>query len=172
MRVVLVMALILGLIAAIAVGGCAKKTIVTPGGVAQVQKTGKDSAKVTLKGNNGETTTIESNKNAKVTEAELGVPIYPGADVGDAGSWSMSGKEGSGSTNACTMKTKDPYDKVYAFYKDKIKNPTMAMENKDADGKPVGMFQIVSEDKKTITSVAISEKDGETEIVVTKIKQG
>jgi hypothetical protein len=151
--------------------GCSRKTTtVVPGArKVTVEEKGKGEGKVTVKSKEGEMT-MEMGKKATVTEAELGVPIYPGAEQGESGTWSMTGKEGSGSTAVYQFKTKDPYDKVFAFYKDKIKNPTSTIEN-TSDGKKLGLIQVVDEGKKLMIHVTVQEKDGQTEIGVQKMKQ-
>ncbi|HME81923.1 MAG TPA: hypothetical protein VKF82_07580 [Candidatus Eremiobacteraceae bacterium] len=48
----------------------------------------------------------------------LGLPVYPGATPSEAGSYSMTAPQGS--EQILTIETKDPFDKVVAFYKDKM----------------------------------------------------
>jgi hypothetical protein len=172
MRTWAILLLVVALLLSAACGCSNKKTATMPGGgKVTVEETGKGEGKVTVEGKKGEQMTMETKKNPTVTEAELGVPIYPGAEQGESGSWSMSGKEGSGASSVYQFKTKDPYDKVFAFYKDKVKNPTQTMET-TSEGKKTGLIQVASEGDKQLISVTVHEEDGETTIMVTRVKQG
>lgn len=104
---------------------------------------------------------------------DLGVPIYPGVEKEEGGTWSMSGSgdKGKGAFSSTILFSKDPIDKVAAFYKEKLKgeNPQtfeMAMPN----GKMVNM-QIEKEG--TVTHLVLSEnkEKGGTNIRITKAEQ-
>jgi hypothetical protein len=57
----------------------------------------------------------------------LGLPVYPGATPSEAGSFSVTGSHGNG-TQIVTVVTKDPFDKVVAFYKAKMPAGTHEVE--------------------------------------------
>ncbi|MBV8081606.1 MAG: hypothetical protein JOY86_01335 [Candidatus Eremiobacteraeota bacterium] len=57
----------------------------------------------------------------------LGLPVYPGATPSQAGSFSVSGAQGGG-TQIVTIVTKDPFDKVVAFYKAKMPAGTQEVQ--------------------------------------------
>lgn len=48
----------------------------------------------------------------------LGLPVYPGATPSVSGSFSVQAKQGS--AQIVTIETHDPFDKVLAFYKEKM----------------------------------------------------
>ena len=58
-----------------------------------------------------------------ITEAQLGVPIYPGAQPKDGGSWQMTDTlaEGAESLLVATLQSDDSVEKVAAFYTHELK---------------------------------------------------
>jgi hypothetical protein len=73
--------------------------------------------------NNGNATisalgsSISAGKNVNISEADLGVPIYPGATRGEGG---MHMSLPSGSVDSAIFETSDPVTTVVAFYKGKL----------------------------------------------------
>jgi hypothetical protein len=98
---------------------------------------------------------------AGVTEAQMGVPFYPNAVVGEGGGGtvtSRSAKPGEGGTiSAVSLTTKDPIANVISFYTGKLGAPSFDMNT--ADGRSA-MWTVESADKKggIIVTVA-TEKD-------------
>jgi hypothetical protein len=89
----------------------------------------KDGTKVKIDSTQGGMTITSTDSNgakvsmevgdAKVSEAELGVPIYPGAVVpGNAGSQRTTSAQGS--VVVASFESKDSMDKVAAFYRAKM----------------------------------------------------
>ena len=96
----------------------------------------QDGAKMTFEGKDGEKvdvvskdgkTTWKSNEGATMesggtmTEAELGLPLYPGGKTQEGSSTKVDTPQGSVRTVILT--TSDAPDKVVEFYKPKIKEP-------------------------------------------------
>jgi hypothetical protein len=112
-----------------------------------------DGKKMTVKGEKGEKVTFESQKGDdksgtvkvttsegttttdfgkdKVTEKEVGIAFYPGAEVEGGGTVASSGKSNE-SLATVSLVTSDPMDKVAAFYKDKYAKGNTVVEQGDA----------------------------------------
>jgi len=76
---------------------------------------------------NGRTTTTTTT--TAVTEADLGVKLYPGAAVVSGGKTSGAGGNGADSWAVVELLTKDPFDKVATFYRS-----AYAKENRVVEG--------------------------------------
>lgn len=105
---------------------------------------------------------------------ELGVPIYPGAEMAEMGSWSMAWADGDSSQvlSATTLYSKDPIDKIVSFYQKKFKND--APQTFDLDmptGKMVNIILDQADD--TTVSVVLLENlnQGGTNIQIAKTKE-
>jgi hypothetical protein len=141
-----------------------------------------DGANVTMTGPNGEKSSITTNKeggamtmsndkgtvniggNTSVTEAELGVPFYPGSTEKSGSGFKVeTDKEKDYNT---VRLTSDEPEKVTDFYKGKLKDP------KGTVAGPIHILTGLSESGAKITVMA-EKKDGKTEISVgsaTKLK--
>src|SRR5215470_5973012 len=113
---------VFALVAALAVfTACTKQSTTTQGST-------------TIQGSNGPVTITQDQGSKSVTfqskegtaklgvgavdPQSLGLPIYPGAQPN--GNGSLSSETSQGKSQMLTMETADPFDKVYAFYKDKM----------------------------------------------------
>lgn len=139
---------------------CAKKstTINTSNGpVTVTQDNGVK--QVTVKGKEG-TTTIGV---GVVDPNSLGLPIYPGASTSPSGSFASQTKQGG--AQVVTMQTADGFDKVYAFYKDKMPagSEKMKMSN---NGTSMATFQIGGDNDKARKGVSIMSAQGKTNITL------
>ena len=84
-----------------------------------------DSGAMTITGPDGKTT-METGKDT-VSEADVGIDFYPGAEVQGGSTWATSGEEG-GSMSTVALETKDSFDKVAKFYKDRYAKGNTVME--------------------------------------------
>lgn len=124
--------LIIGAVAVVLLGGVilwrqiGRKSAVykTADGTVTVEQRGDDDAVITHKSDKGEVTIATR----KLTEAELGVAIYPGAKQDEGGSLTFSGKNDEGKISGAVFSTEDPFEKVLAFYKEKLGPSAQAME--------------------------------------------
>jgi Cu/Zn superoxide dismutase len=163
-RKFLVFVLILAMTATlIALAGCGKKTttIKTPEG--DVTVTGEKGGEVTLHGEEGDVTYKSSE--GEPTEEELGVPVYPDADyVPGSGSTASAGSEQGGLAVAgAEYTTKDDYDEVVSWYKQKLGKPFMeSTEN----GKETTWMNA---SEQLTTTVTVAYEDGEVKIKISKI---
>lgn len=117
------------------------------------------SAKITATDASGKTTQVELGA-AKVSEAELGVPFYPGAKLGEGESSKVSTPEGSMYT--VTLHSADPVDKVAAFYRERLKAMSAGKQLMDMSGGD-GSANMVLADEQAKTSVQVH---------VTKVDKG
>jgi len=75
----------------------------------------------------------------------LGLPVYPGAQPSEAGSFSVTSQQGS--SQIVTIVTKDPYDKVVAFYKAKMPAGTQVAITGSGTGAKAQFVQAKTGDK-------------------------
>ena len=108
-----------------------------------------DSSGMTAKDAKGGTYSVGS---SDVSEAELGLPFYPGS--APLAGRDMKADAGGKKTFVSARSTSDTVDKVVAFYRDKIKEPTStstpemsAVGGKLEDGRQVAVMAIKKEGK-------------------------
>lgn len=149
------------------------KSINIPGlGKIETKGDGKE-ATFSIKTKEGEVK-FESSKT--VTEADLGVPIYPGAKSQDGGSLMIAGggKEKGGSWTAANFTTADPYESVRDFYKGKAGADAQIMET-SAEGAKTAMFHLKAKDEKDKTAATVivsrSKDKPETEIHIQRVSE-
>ncbi len=186
MRTTLALLACVALIAALAAGCGRKQTIETPEGTVTIEER-PGRAEVTIEGERGagkvqvegeevsgkittEEGTVEFGTEAEVSEEELGIPLYPGADPVHTGRLTQSGKGEAGVVQA-GFTTGDSVDKVKAFYEEKWPGARAAMDIKSEDSR---MVQMVLEEEETQKTVMISrDKDeSQTNIVLMRMEKG
>jgi len=158
---------VFALVAALAVfTACTKQSTTTQGST-------------TIQGSNGPVTITQDQGSKSVTfqskegtaklgvgavdPQSLGLPIYPGAQPN--GNGSLSSETSQGKSQMLTMETADPFDKVYAFYKDKM--PAGSEKSHVAmAGNQMAGFQIGSNTDKVQKSVTITASGGKTSILL------
>ena len=170
-----------GAILLIAVVGCGKKDVVvtdTEGNKVTVTPGAGDNNKVTVEGKDGKATVTGNGKDAtmtmegpkgsvttgggvEVSEAELGLPYYPGAEKGN----STRSDTADGAMYTVTLNTTDAVDKVAAFYKGKMAGAESVQT--DTGGKP--MVMLMKKDGKDERNVHIQKADGKTMIIVVHV---
>ena len=150
--------------------GCSSeetKTVATPEGKATVTtktEEGKSAVKVETKEG---TLTVRSGPQA-VSEAELGVPIYPGAEVVQSGQLAKTTDSASGIAASYSLTTNDSFDKVASFYRSNLKDVQHAMDQ-TMGGQRMSLFMTGKEgDMRTIQVIA-STAGGPTSIQITKV---
>jgi len=97
-----------------------------------------------------------------VTEADLGVPIYPGSEQAEGG---MQVKTPQGVSGTYVFRTSDPPDKVIAFYREKLAGRNASFIESSARGMITG-----GKDREDgfLIAVAREEKDAKTVISITR----
>jgi len=158
-RAGLSVALALMVAISLVVGCGTKHTYVAPGG------------KITVDKKKGKTTAVEvetAKGKAKVevekktsTEAELGVPVYPGAKSELSGQY--EGQEsGNTSIQQNVLSTSDDFDKVVEFYKSKLKNVKNTV-NQSAGDQKIAIFQLTKENgAETTVQIATDKQKNRT----------
>ena len=101
--------------------------------------------------------TVETTRDPQAAARNLGVDLYPGAQVMKEGSTSMT--FGNVHTAALTFETSDPVDKVCSFYKPKFPN-AMVMTTQTEQ------CTIVSNDQKNMITIKAKIESGKTRIAV------
>jgi len=142
------------LFALVATGGCGggKKTTT----VGETSVTTSDDSKTTTISGSGGSMTVGS---GAVDASKLGAPLYPGATQdGDGGSMTVTTGEGTNST--ALLKSTDPFDKVYDYYKAQMPSGSEKLKM-SSGGSSTAMFQVGDSDSKETVIVTISAKDGD-----------
>jgi len=157
------------LITGLLISGCGKDkdsfTASTPGGKITVNTDGSGQGTVQIQTKDG-TVVVTGQQGGSVTEAQLGVPVYPGATV--KGSSKMEGAatgDKGGSLEMYTLMTPDSLEKVTAFYKSNLKNVKNSFVQGSGD-QGMAMFSIG--DDGAITVNIVSDKSKETVIQIAK----
>ena len=100
---------------------------------------------------------------------DLGVPIYPGAEVeeGTAGKVETSDEEGTESMAGAVLRTNDSVDDVIAWYRDKLSGmPGFQDTSMEMEGEKLGMFSVQKGDETVTVMIAASDEGNYTEIVI------
>jgi len=110
---------------------------------------------------NGRTTTTTTT--TAVTEADLGVRLYPGAAVVSGGKTSAARGNGANSWAVVELLTKDPFDKVAAFYRRAYAKGNQVVEGSgslaiivDSGGRGTKTITVTREAKGAETRIALS----------------
>ena len=115
---------------------------------------------------------IEVNKAENISEAALGLPIYPGSErIKDSDSASVNiGLPGDQSVRivAAKFRSSDSVAKVKTFYHDRLGNQVTKFKEKDDDGKTV--FEIKHSDLERVVALQ-SEGEG-TRIELVRVAHG
>jgi hypothetical protein len=104
--------------------------------------------------------TVETTKDPQDAARNLGVDLYPGAEVLKEGSVSMT--FGTVHTAALNFETSDSVEKVCSFYKPKFPNATVVTSEAD-------QCTIVSNDHKNMITINAKIQSGKTRIVITNV---
>ena len=103
---------------------------------------------------------VESTKDPEEAARNLGIDLYPGAQVLKDGA--TSARIGSVHTSALNFETSDSPDKVCSFYKERFPNATVMTSQSD-------QCMIMSSDKKNMISINIKAEDGKTRIMISNV---
>jgi hypothetical protein len=103
--------------------------------------------------------TAETNQDPKEIAKELDVEIYPGATPVREGSSSVT--FGGVKATTAVFETSDPSKKVYEFYKEEIRNPTMTSSEGDK-------HTIMAGNQDNFLTIMIEEQDDKTRITISR----
>ncbi len=107
--------------------------------------------------------TVESNKDPSKAAADLGIDIYPGAEVQKNGA--ASATFGNIHTVSASFASSDPLDKVCAFYKEKF--PGAMSTSSDTN-----RCSIVSNDQKNMVTIHIEANGDGSKFQITNVSKG
>ncbi len=161
MRHILALICCAALMVAAAAGCGGKKTYTAPGGEVTVEGRGED-VQVTITGE-GEEGTFSVEVNRGVTEEEIGLPFYPGAEQEQTATFSQEGAEAASTTHV-TLSTPDPIDQVKAFYEEQVPDVKTVVEASDADSRIVQMIVNEGETQKMI--IITRDNDAEATAII------
>ena len=149
--------------------GCGRDestTFTTPGGTVKVTAKSGQEGVVTVETKEG-AATIKAGPQA-VSEAELGAPLYPGAQVLSSGQFGQTKDTGSSAASTFLMSTNDSFDKVAAFYKTNLKDVQQSMDQTAGDQK-IAMFMTGRKGNMRNVQIIAKTSGGPTNIQITKI---
>jgi hypothetical protein len=159
----------LALALVLAACGKASETVAEKAIEAQLQKDGQkaqvdlsgSTAKVTISDASGQTSRIEVG-GAKVTEAEIGLPFYPGASLVENASSKVSSPEGTMAT--VQLNSRDAPDKVAAFYREQLRSRAQGKATFAGEG--AATLMLGDEDGKSGWQVSVSRADAGSAITI------
>lgn len=155
--------LVATLVIAVGCGGSKTEetTINTPEGEVKVEE--KD-GKVTYETEEGKVS-YEGSEGAP-SEADLGAPVYPGAEYveGSGGTVTASGEEGGFTTAGAEFVTEDSYAKVVDFYTGKLGAPMY----EDTSSKEATWM--INEGLESFVVVTVSEEEGKVKISIGRME--
>lgn len=151
------------------ISGCAsKRTVVTPAGNVTVTKKGGEDKKIEVNTKDGKAT-IDTEKKT-ISEAELGLPVYPGAVVEMTGDY-QSAQGAKESMKQVMLTSKDSFDDVEGFYKSKLKNVENSFSQQTPNGK-MAMFSVKASGGASIAmTISEDKKEKVTRIHVVDVKK-
>jgi len=112
--------------------------------------------KITTTDATGKTSNMEMG-NAQVSEAEVGVPFYPGTKPKEGGSMRMV--SGDARSLQVGLHSDDAPDKVAAFYRDKLKALADGKQMMDMSSGDGAMLSVVDDKTKSAIQVHIGKAD-------------
>jgi len=145
--------IICALLALVTTAACGGKKTTTVGGTSVT--TSDDDKTTTVTGEGGSMTVGAG----AVDASKLGAPLYPGATE-DSGGGSMSLTTAEGTTASAVLKSTDPFEKVYDFYKAQMPAGSEKLKM-SGEGSSTAMFQVGDSGSKETVVVSIAAKDGE-----------
>jgi hypothetical protein len=104
--------------------------------------------------------TVDTSTNPGEAARNLGIDVYPGAEVVKGTTSDMT--MGNMHTATADFETSDPASTVAEFYKSKVPNANVVSSSSDH-------YAIISTDKKNMLSINIEPKNGRTRIHIAKI---
>jgi hypothetical protein len=113
--------------------------------------------KVTTTDASGKTSQMELGT-AKVSEAEIGVPFYPGTQPRDGEMTRITSPEGSMVT--VVLHSNDAPDKVAGFYRDSLKAQAQGKQLTDMSSDGSYMLTLTDDKIKQITQITVAKGDG------------
>lgn len=108
--------------------------------------------------------------NAKISEAEIGLPFYPGAQATEGSS--MRIVSGTSRSMQVALRSPDAHDKVAAFYRDKLKAMSEGRQLMEMSHNDGASLTLIDEQAKSTLAVHVSKADSGSEIAITATLEG
>ena len=121
-------------------------------------------AKITTTDEKGQVTVMETGNGKPVTEAELGVAIYPGASPADNAT--MRTQTAEGHYVATGYESKDSVEKVAGFYREKVRAISAGKQLMDNSSNDGTMLALSDPQTGSSLQVSISKTDGGSSIQI------
>ena len=170
-----------GLVAVLALAACGKaqeaasdkvaekvieSALSKDGGQAKVNLS-EGAMKVTTTDAAGKTTNLELG-GAKFSEADLGVPFYPGSKATEGSAMRVA--TGDSVSLQVGLRSDDAVDKVAAFYRDKLKAMADGKQLTDMAASDAASFSLIDDKAKTSMQVHVTKADKGSEIAILTIR--
>jgi len=125
--------------------------------------------KVTTTDASGKSTQMEMG-NAKISEAELGLPFYPGATPTEGST--MRIVSGGNTSMQVGLHSDDPHDKVSAFYRDKLKAMSEGKQLMDMSHNDGASLSLIDDKAKSTLQVHVSKAEKGSDIAIAATREG
>jgi hypothetical protein len=159
--------IVVAAMAAVALAGCGKATEKATEKILESQMSkdgtqakvdlGSGGMKVTTTDAAGKVSQVEIGT-AKVSEAELGVPFYPGTQPREGEMNKVSAPDGTMVT--VTLHSSDAPDKVANFYREKLKAASQGKQFTDMNSGDTQMFILNDDKTKQVTQITVAKVEG------------
>lgn len=168
------------LIAPLALAGCGKvqekatekmiESSISKDGTQAKVDLSQGGIKVATTDASGKTTQMEMG-NAKITEADLGLPFYPGASPKEGASMRIA--QGANVSMQQVLHSNDAPDKVAAFYRDKLKAMAEGKQLMDMSSGDGATISLVDDKSKSSMQVHVSKADDKgSDIMIAVTREG
>jgi hypothetical protein len=124
--------------------------------------------KVTTTDATGKSTQMEMG-NAKISEAELGLPFYPGAKATEGSS--MRIVSGNNTSMQVGLHSDDTPDKVAAFYRDKLKAMAEGKQLMDMSNNDGASLSLLDDKAKSALQVHVSKSENGSDIALVATRE-
>lgn len=108
--------------------------------------------------------------NAKVSEADVGLPFYPGATPTEGSS--MRIVNGDSTSLQVGLHSDDAHDKVAAFYRDKLKAMADGKQLMDMSSNEGASISLIDEKAKSTLQVSVSKAEKGSDIAIRSAREG
>jgi hypothetical protein len=105
----------------------------------------------------------------KITEAELGVPFYPGAKANEGAGMRVA--TGDGVSLQMALQSDDAPDKVAAFYRDKLKAMAEGKQFTDMSSSEGAALSVMDDQAKASLQVHVSKAEKGSDITILSIRE-
>lgn len=125
--------------------------------------------KVSTTDASGKSTQMEMG-NAKISEADIGLPFYPGAQPTEGSS--MRIVNGASTSLQLGLHSDDAHDKVTAFYRDKLKAMAEGKQLMDMSHNDGASLSLLDDKAKSTLQVHVSKAEKGSDIAITAQREG